>query len=102
MLWWWPQTYAKTESLLTLARGAGAMSGLPARPRILDAGAGSAPAAMALLDALAGSALAVDASEAALAEARGLSGGLVETLGTRVSQGRAFDERDHAMQAQPA
>jgi SAM-dependent methyltransferase len=79
LLWWWPQTYAKTESLLTLARGAGAMSGVPARPRILDAGAGSGPAAMALLDALAGSALAVDASETALAEARALSGGLVET-----------------------
>jgi hypothetical protein len=69
LLWWWPQTYAKVKAVLRLAPD------LPRRPRILDVGAGPAPAALALLDALGGEAVALDASEAALSEARSLAGG---------------------------
>ena len=65
LLWWWPQTYAKTRAALQLAP-------MPARPRILDLGAGPAPAAIASLDALGGEALAVDVSALALTEARAL------------------------------
>ena len=67
LLWWWPQTYAKTQAALALAP-------MPRRPRILDLGAGPAPAAIAALDALGGEALAVDASALALTEARALGG----------------------------
>jgi SAM-dependent methyltransferase len=79
LLWWWPQTYAKVQAVLALARSAGALGALPERPRILDVAAGPAPAALALLDALDGTALAVDASAAALSEARALSEELVQT-----------------------
>jgi len=79
LLWWWPQTYAKVQAVLGLARSAGTIPALPARPRTLDLGAGPAPAALALLDALGGSALAVDSSAAALPEARALSQGVVAT-----------------------
>ncbi len=65
LLWWWPQTYAKTRAALSL-------TAQPVRPRILDLGAGPGPAAIAALDALGGEALAVDVSAAALAEARAL------------------------------
>ncbi|MFL5422958.1 MAG: small ribosomal subunit Rsm22 family protein [Myxococcales bacterium] len=68
LLWWWPQTYAKVKSVLRL------VPDLPRGPRILDVGAGPAPAALALLDALGGEAVALDASEAALSEARSLAG----------------------------
>jgi ribosomal protein RSM22 (predicted rRNA methylase) len=79
LLWWWPQTYAKVQAVLGLARSAGTIPAPPARPRTLDLGAGPAPAALALLDAVGGSALAVDASAAALQEARVLSQGAVAT-----------------------
>ena len=79
LLWWWPQTYAKAQAVLALARSAGTIPALRARPRTLDVGAGPAPAALALLDALGGSALALDASAAALEEARALSQGAVAT-----------------------
>jgi len=79
LLWWWPQTYAKVQAMLALARSAGALRALPGRPRILDVAAGPAPAALALLDALGGTALALDASAAALFEARALSEDLVRT-----------------------
>ncbi|HEX9573183.1 MAG TPA: small ribosomal subunit Rsm22 family protein [Myxococcales bacterium] len=79
LLWWWPQTYAKVRAVLALARSAGALRALPGRPRILDVAAGPAPAALALLDALGGTALALDASAAALSEARALSEDLVRT-----------------------
>ena len=68
LLWWWPQTYAKTRAALELSP----LPGLRAGPRILDLGAGPGPAAIAALDALGGEALAVDASAAALAEASAL------------------------------
>jgi hypothetical protein len=70
LLWWWPQSYAKVRAACELARlGWG-------RPvRILDLGAGPAPAALALLDALGGEATAVDASSAALGEARAIGEG---------------------------
>lgn len=79
LLWWWPQTYAKVQAMLALARSAGALRALPGRPRILDVAAGPAPGALALLDALGGTALALDASTAALFEARALSEDLVRT-----------------------
>jgi len=79
LLWWWPQTYAKVQAVLELARSAGTIPALPARPRTLDVGAGPAPAALAVLDALGGSALALDASAAALEAARALSQGAVAT-----------------------
>ena len=66
LLWWWPQSYLKTRAALEL-RALGLR-----RPRILDLGAGPAPAALAALDAFGGDALAVDASKAALHEARSL------------------------------
>jgi ribosomal protein RSM22 (predicted rRNA methylase) len=77
LLWWWPQTYAKVRGTLDMARAVGAL--LPARPRVLDVGSGPGPAAIAVLDALAGKAVAVDASEAALGQARALSHGAIET-----------------------
>jgi hypothetical protein len=74
LLWWWPQTYAKVRSALRLAPGL-------ARPsRILDVGAGPAPAALAILDAVGGEAVAIDASEAALSEARALAGASLRTI----------------------
>jgi SAM-dependent methyltransferase len=79
LLWWWPQTYAKVQAVLDLARSAGALRALPGRPRILDVAAGPAPAALALLDALGGTALAIDESSAALSEARALSEDAVRT-----------------------
>jgi small ribosomal subunit Rsm22 len=69
LLWWWPQTYAKVRAALHLAPG------LPRPARILDVGAGPAPAALAILDVVRGNAVAIDASEAALSEARALAGG---------------------------
>jgi SAM-dependent methyltransferase len=87
LLWWWPQTYAKVQAVLGLARSAGTIPPPPARPRTLDLGAGPAPAALALLDALGGSALAVDASAAALGEARALSQGAVATRQADLGQG---------------
>ena len=68
LLWWWPQTYAKVRSALRLA------SGIPRPARILDVGAGPAPAALSILDAVGGEAVAIDASEAALSEARAVAG----------------------------
>jgi len=68
LLWWWPQTYAKVRSALRLAPC------LPRPARILDVGAGPAPAALSILDVLGGEAVAIDASEAALSEARALAG----------------------------
>ena len=77
LLWWWPQTYAKVRATLEMARAAGALP--RTQPRLLDVGSGPAPAAIAVLDAFGGQAVAVDASEAALAEARALSNGRIET-----------------------
>ena len=65
LLWWWPQSYEKTRAVLR-------MFDAPAKPRILDVGAGPGPAAIAALDELGGDALAFDASAAALAEAQAL------------------------------
>ncbi|MFL5310681.1 MAG: small ribosomal subunit Rsm22 family protein [Myxococcales bacterium] len=79
LLWWWPQTYAKVQAVLALARSAATLPAIAARPRILDVGAGPAPAALALLDAVGGSALALDSSGAALSEASALSRGAVAT-----------------------
>jgi len=86
LLWWWPQTYAKALAMLDLARGTAAFD-LPKAPRILDVASGPGAAALALLDALGGSATAVDASTAALSEARALSGGAVRTLQGDLSAG---------------
>jgi hypothetical protein len=66
LLWWWPQTYAKTRATLAL------VPSLPRRPRTLDLGSGPGPAGLAAFDALGGDVLAADASAAALAEARTL------------------------------
>jgi SAM-dependent methyltransferase len=77
LLWWWSQTYAKVRGTLDMTRAAGALP--PARPRVLDIGSGPGPAAIAVLDAQGGQAVAVDASGAALREARALSNGLIET-----------------------
>jgi SAM-dependent methyltransferase len=63
LLWWWPQTYVKTQAALRMAP-------MPRRPRILDVGSGPGPAAAAALDLLGGSAVAFDASDEALQEAR--------------------------------
>src|SRR5207248_4164678 len=71
LLWWWPQTYVKTQAALRMAA-------MPGAPTILDAGSGPAPAALAARDLLGGSAVAFDLSEAALAEARAL--GIAETV----------------------
>ncbi len=68
LLWWWPQSYAKTRALLRL------LPALPPRGRILDLGAGPGPAALAALDALGGEAVALDASGAALDEAKAIAG----------------------------
>ena len=65
LLWWWPQTYARTQAALRMVPA-------PAAPRLLDVGSGPAPAALAALDLLGGEAVCHDASEAALAEARAL------------------------------
>jgi len=65
LLWWWPQTYVKTQAALRMAP-------MPRQPRILDAGSGPGPAAIAALDMLGGEATCFDASEEALAEARAL------------------------------
>jgi SAM-dependent methyltransferase len=90
LLWWWPQSYAKLRAILEMAaqvRGVTWTSEGPATPHILDLGAGPGPAAAAALDALGGSALAVDASPAALSEARALSEGAVETLRADLAKG---------------
>jgi SAM-dependent methyltransferase len=87
LLWWWPQTYAKVQAVLALARSAGTLPAMPARPRTLDVGAGPAPAALALLDAAGGSALALDASAAALREAGALSRGAVATRQVDLAKG---------------
>jgi len=79
-LWWWPQTYVKTQATLALAP-------LPRGPRILDVGSGPGPAALAALDLLGGEATCFDVSEAALAEAREL--GVART--TCELPGEAFD-----------
>jgi SAM-dependent methyltransferase len=63
LLWWWPQTYLKTQAALRMAA-------MPRAPRILDVGSGPGPAAAAALDLLGGSAVAFDASDDALKEAR--------------------------------
>ncbi len=65
LLWWWPQTYLKTQAALRL-------SPMPRKPRILDVGSGPAPAALAARDLLGGEATCFDLSEPALAEARAL------------------------------
>ena len=65
LLWWWPQTYAKTQSVLRLAP-------MPQQPRILDVGSGAAPAALAAIDLLGGDATCFDASVPALREAQAL------------------------------
>lgn len=71
LLWWWPQTYARTQAALRLAP-------MPRNPRILDVGSGPAPAAFAAVDALGGEATCFDVSEPALREARAL--GLAHTV----------------------
>ncbi|HZR07808.1 MAG TPA: small ribosomal subunit Rsm22 family protein [Myxococcales bacterium] len=65
LLWWWPQTYVKTQAALRLCP-------VPASPRILDIGSGPGAAALAALDLLGGEAVCFDVSEPALAEARAL------------------------------
>jgi SAM-dependent methyltransferase len=65
LLWWWPQTYLKTQAALRMAP-------MPRAPRILDVGSGPAPAALAARDLLGGQAVCFDLSEPALAEARAL------------------------------
>ena len=65
LLWWWPQTYAKTQAALRL-------TALPKPSRIFDVGSGPAPAALAAIDLLGGEATCFALSEAALAEARAL------------------------------
>jgi hypothetical protein len=93
LLWWWPQSYAKVRAALHLVPAA-----FPAGARVLDLGAGPAPASLAALDHLSAAnargpapqALAADASEAALAEARALSGS------------RALQTRPYRLQAAPA
>src|SRR4051812_45180297 len=80
LLWWWPQTYAKTQAALRMA-------GLTRASRILDAGSGPGPAALAAVDLLGGEATCFDASEAALAEARAL--GIAKT--TREFPEGSFD-----------
>ena len=65
LLWWWPQTYLKTQAALRMAP-------MPRAPRILDVGSGPAPAALAAVDLLGGEATCFDLSEPALAEARAL------------------------------
>jgi SAM-dependent methyltransferase len=70
LLWWWPQSYLKTQAALRMAA-------MPRAPRILDVGSGPAPAAVAALDLLGGSAVAFDASSDALEEARAM--GIHET-----------------------
>ena len=65
LLWWWPQTYLKTQAALRLAP-------MPRAPRILDVGSGPAPAALAARDLLGGEATCFDLSAPALAEARAL------------------------------
>jgi SAM-dependent methyltransferase len=65
LLWWWPQTYVKTQAALRMAP-------MPRAPRILDVGSGPAPAALAARDLLGGEATCFDLSEPALAEARAL------------------------------
>ena len=65
LLWWWPQTYVKTQAAL-------AMAPMPRAPHILDVGAGPGPAALAAMDLLGGDATCFDLSEEALAEARAL------------------------------
>jgi Mitochondrial small ribosomal subunit Rsm22 len=84
LLWWWPQTYVKVRSALGLVPGL-------ARPaRILDVGAGPAPAALAILDGVGGEAVALDASEAALSEARALAGGApLRTVRSEASSARS-------------
>lgn len=72
LLWWWPQTYARTQAALRLAP-------MPRAPRILDVGSGPAPAALAALDLLGGEATCFDLSGPALAEARAL--GVSQTTG---------------------
>ena len=73
LLWWWPQTYAKTQAALRMA-------GLTKARKILDVGSGPGPAALAAVDLLGGEATCFDASDAALAEARAL--GIRETTTT--------------------
>ena len=65
LLWWWPQTYLKTQAALRMAP-------MPRKPRILDVGSGPAPAALAARDLLGGEATCFDLSEPALQEARAL------------------------------
>lgn len=65
LLWWWPQTYVKTQAALRMAP-------MPVSPRILDVGSGPGAAGLAALDLLGGEAACFDASEAALSEARAL------------------------------
>ncbi len=65
LLWWWPQTYLKTQA-------ASRMAPMPRAPRILDVGSGPAPAALAARDLLGGQTTCFDLSEPALAEARAL------------------------------
>ena len=101
LLWWWPETYAKTQAALRLAPigysapwappvageagssigcsapwappvAGEAGSSVPRAPRILDVGSGPAAAALAAMDLLGGDAVCFDASEAALEEARAL------------------------------
>jgi SAM-dependent methyltransferase len=80
LLWWWPQTYLKTQAALRMAP-------LPRHDRILDVGSGPAPAAIAARDLLGAEPVCFDASEAALAEARAL--GVVRT--TRELPREPFD-----------
>jgi SAM-dependent methyltransferase len=80
LLWWWPQTYAKTQAALRMAP-------MPRTPRILDVGAGPGAAALAAVDLLGGEATCFDLSDDALAEARAL--GVRHT--TRELPSQSFD-----------
>ena len=72
LLWWWPQSYVKVRAALRLLP-----EGTLERGRVLDLGSGPGPAALAALDATwAPEVVALDASGAALDEARAIAGGM--------------------------
>ena len=72
LLWWWPQSYVKTRAALQLLP-----EGTLERGRVLDLGSGPGPAALAALDATwAPEVVALDASGAALDEAKAIATGM--------------------------
>ncbi len=89
LLWWWPQTYAKTQAALTLTLAPLVRS---QTARVLDLGSGPGPGAIALLDALEArgvraEAVSLDASAGALSEAKALGGNALRTVQHDLSQG---------------